>query len=374
MFLQLKMVTGCRISQHLRNYNLGYCSRAPFCRLLVGGKFVSFSLNPCDSTGHKNRFLGIGISGNFSGFQAGTLRAISSNEAPIFSDCFSQREDDGELPSDGGVVALGKFDALHVGHRELAVHASKAGIPFLMSFVGMAEVFGWEPRAPIVAKCDRKRVLASWASHCGNVAPTEFHVDFSSVRHLSPRQFVEKLSKEFGVRGVVAGENYRFGYKAAGDASELVKLCGEYGLGAYIVNSVMDRNQCMRDKGPNNSKEMGQVSSTRVRHALAEGDMRYVSELLGRKHRLVLKMRNQEVLIGNEKRISAPKSNLLNLSPKDGLYQNCSLLFNEKTVVPCRATIDTTHIYVEADEGYWTQVPLQNYRVLGIEFDDTAKE
>ncbi|XP_042490707.1 FAD synthetase 1, chloroplastic isoform X3 [Macadamia integrifolia] len=317
MFLQLKMVTGCRISQHLRNYNLGYCSRAPFCRLLVGGKFVSFSLNPCDSTGHKNRFLGIGISGNFSGFQAGTLRAISSNEAPIFSDCF---------------------------------------------------------RAPIVAKCDRKRVLASWASHCGNVAPTEFHVDFSSVRHLSPRQFVEKLSKEFGVRGVVAGENYRFGYKAAGDASELVKLCGEYGLGAYIVNSVMDRNQCMRDKGPNNSKEMGQVSSTRVRHALAEGDMRYVSELLGRKHRLVLKMRNQEVLIGNEKRISAPKSNLLNLSPKDGLYQNCSLLFNEKTVVPCRATIDTTHIYVEADEGYWTQVPLQNYRVLGIEFDDTAKE
>ncbi|XP_043722746.1 FAD synthetase 1, chloroplastic-like isoform X3 [Telopea speciosissima] len=312
------MGTGCRISQHLRNYDLGFCSRVPLCHLLVCGKFVSFSVKPCDSIVQKNRFLGIGISGNVYGLQADTLQAKSSSEAPILSDCF---------------------------------------------------------RAPIVAKCDRKRVLASWASHCGNVAPTEFHVDFSSVRHLSPRQFVEKLSKEFGVRGVVAGENYRFGYKAAGDTSELVKLCEEYGLGAYIVSSVMDRNQCIRDKGPNNSKERGQVSSTRVRHALAEGDMRYVSELLGRKHRLMLNMRNQEVLVGHENRISAPKSSLLNLSPKDGLYDNCSLLFNEKTVVPCRAIIDTTHIYVEADElGSRTQVQLQNCRVLGIEFDDTEKE
>lgn len=46
----------------------------------------------------------------------------------------------------GGIVALGKFDALHIGHRELAIQAAKRGIPFLLSFVGMAEVLGWEPR------------------------------------------------------------------------------------------------------------------------------------------------------------------------------------------------------------------------------------
>lgn len=43
-------------------------------------------------------------------------------------------------------MALGKFEALHIGHRELAIQASKAGAPFLLSFVGMAEVLGWEPR------------------------------------------------------------------------------------------------------------------------------------------------------------------------------------------------------------------------------------
>lgn len=46
----------------------------------------------------------------------------------------------------GGVVALGKFDALHIGHRELAIQASRAGPPFLLSFVGMAKVLGWEHR------------------------------------------------------------------------------------------------------------------------------------------------------------------------------------------------------------------------------------
>lgn len=61
-------------------------------------------------------------------------------------------------------------------------------------------------RAPIVAKCDRKRVLSSWVPYCCNMVPEEFQVEFSSVRHLSPRQFVEKLSKELRVRGVVAGK------------------------------------------------------------------------------------------------------------------------------------------------------------------------
>ncbi|MCI56246.1 riboflavin biosynthesis protein RibF-like, partial [Trifolium medium] len=73
---------------------------------------------------------------------------------------------------------------------------------------------------------------------------------------------------------LVAGENYRFGYKAAGDASELVKLCEEYGMEAYIIKSVMDKNQFSTNINSNiGSKERGQVSSTRVREALAVGDM-----------------------------------------------------------------------------------------------------
>ncbi|KAH9612121.1 hypothetical protein KSS87_002601 [Heliosperma pusillum] len=263
------------------------------------------------------------------------------------------KDDDLEKSSEGLpsiAVALGKFDALHVGHRELAIQAFKVGTPFLLSFVGMAQVFGWAPRAPVVAKCDRERVLSSWAPLCGNVPPKEFMIDFARVRHLTPSQFVEKLSKEFGIRGVVAGENYRFGYKAAGDASELVRLCDEYGMKAYIINSVMDKNQDTDNSYPRDKKDMGQVSSTRVRHALSKGDMKYVSKLLGRHHRLFLSAEWVEDLDGPRTELCAPLSSLLNLPPKDGVYDNCYLIVGDEIELVCRVIIDSSHIRLESDE------------------------
>ncbi|KAG6713721.1 hypothetical protein I3842_05G167600 [Carya illinoinensis] len=305
------------------------------------------------------------------------IQSKSPGEFPTLSSCFSQQEEDHELPSEGlspvsgGIVALGKFDALHIGHRELAIQAAKVGPPFLLSFVGMAEILGWELRAPIVAKCDRKRILSSWAPYCRNIAPAEFQMEFSSVRHLNPRQFVEKLSKELGVRGVVVGENYRFGYRAAGDALKLVRLCEEYGMGAYVIESVMDKNHYARNMNASDSKERGQVSSTRVRRALAVGDMRYVSELLGRKHRLILMAKDQEGLTYNRSRVSIPKSCLLNLAPKEGLYEKCSIFIAEEKLVPCKVVIDTTSIHVEMDEvDSCIIVGNQDFHFFRIEFGD----
>lgn len=371
-----------RISHHLRirecnyhhyhqnqNLGLGFCSSRIF-------QLSSFMVRPLSAAiiGEKckQRLQQRLVSSS-------SLQSKSSGEMPTLPSCFSEREDDRELPGEGlspvagGIVALGKFDALHIGHRELAIQASKIGAPYLLSFIGMAEVFGWEPRAPIVAKCDRKRVLSSWAPYCGNVAPVEFQIQFSSVRHLSPQQFVEKLSRELGVRGVVAGENYRFGYKAAGDASELVRLCEEYGMDACIINSVMDKHQDSRDIDCNDSKERGQVSSTRVRQALAMGDMKYVSELLGRQHRLILTVNDHDELIStsNKHRVSVPKSCLLNLPPKEGFYGNGVLLFGEENPVKCRIFIDASHIHLEMDKvGFCNFDHSQDFKLLGIEFGD----
>ncbi|KAK9162197.1 hypothetical protein Syun_003099 [Stephania yunnanensis] len=191
------MASCCRISSQLRGWDLGFYLNCSF----VASTYSALSLS-----GNRNRRARVSI-------RVGCSAAKSlATEAPVLSDCFRQG-DDHELPPEGlpsvsgGIVALGKFDALHIGHRELAIQASKIGTPHLLSFVGMAEVLGWKPRAPIVAKCDRKRILSSWAPYCGNISPTEFDIEFSSVRHLSPRQFVEKLSRELGVRGVVAGKH-----------------------------------------------------------------------------------------------------------------------------------------------------------------------
>ena len=172
---------------------------------------------------------------------------------------------------------------------------------------------------------------------------------------------------------IFTGANYRFGYKAAADASELVRLCDEFGMGAYIINSVMDQLQDARKINHCDLKERGQVSSTRVRHALAEGDMKYVSELLGSQHRLLLVVKDWESLTStsSKQRVSAPKSSLLNLPPKDGFYENCSLLFGERNPVTCRVSIDTTHIHLEVDQVDFCDYDyFENSQVLGIEFGE----
>ncbi|CAL5210201.1 unnamed protein product [Lathyrus oleraceus] len=375
------MFGATRISHHFRDCELH------FHYFGVGFRFHTFHLSfPPRPT--KPCLLSNGIAttsgGNRSGLPSNKCYSgtpsKSSGEIPLLFDCFSQQEDEREIVSDGvsavagGVVALGKFDALHIGHRELAIQASRAGPPFLLSFVGMAKVLGWEHRAPIVAKCDRKRVLSSWIPYCSNLVPEEFQIEFSSVRHLSPQQFVEKLSKELKVRGVVAGENYRFGYKAAGDALELVKLCEEYGMEAYIIKSVMDKNQYSANiNSSTGSKERGQVSSTRVREALAVGDVRYVSELLGRQHRLVLLATDRENFSFSQYKMSAPKSCLLNLAPKEGLYEKCSLLLGQENVMLCRVIIDSKFVHIETDYGGQSDIfGTHNLQYLHIEFGDSS--
>lgn len=173
---------------------------------------------------------------------------------------------------------------------------------------------------------------------------------------------------------LLVGENYRFGYKAAGDALELVKLCEEYGMEAYIIKSVMDKNRCSADMNfVSNSKEKGQVSSTRVREAFAVGDMSYVSELLGRPHRLILMATDQERFSSEQHKISAPRSCTLNLAPKEGLYEKCSLLLDQENVVQCRVVIDSKFVHIETDHGGLSDIfGSQNLQFLHIEFGDSC--
>ncbi|GMG98916.1 hypothetical protein Nepgr_000756 [Nepenthes gracilis] len=365
------MMSGYRATQNMGEWDsLGFCSKLKLSSLIKLSARKNHKL-------HLQRRRLLTFSSRFALPLFSCLQSDSHGGLSVLSDSFSRKEDDHKLPSDGltavsgGLVALGKFDALHIGHRELAIKASKVGTPFLLSFVGMAEVLGWEPRAPIVAKCDRRRVLSSWTPYCGNITPTEVLLEFSSVRHLTPRQFVEKLSKELGVCGVVAGENYRFGYKAAGDATDLVRLCNEYGIGAYIIDSVMDKNRESKISWAEDRKERGQVSSTRVRYALANGDMDYVSQLLGRRHRVLLSVENKEGIISTKQRICAPKSCLLNLPPKDGLYDNCSFITGDGTQLPCTVNVNATSILLESDYlDHCIDVGSQDFRVLAIEFGD----
>lgn len=184
------------------------------------------------------------------------------------------------------IVALGKFDALHKGHRALASAASTIGAPWLVSFAGIAEVLGWAPRLPLVAACDRRRVLTSWADACDGVAPSECAIPFADIRQLSPEAFIELLAKELRVSGVVVGANYRFGYKAAGTTELLMELAPRYGLKVKVIDLV---------GGQEGVKDHTLVSSSWIRKALSAGNVAGIAECLDRPYRMVVQVDHRDV-------------------------------------------------------------------------------
>lgn len=170
---------------------------------------------------------------------------------------------------DNAAVALGKFEALHRGHAEVAASARRLGCaPWLLSFSGMAEVLGRPPRLPLVAPQHRVTVLEAWGCVRERVLP------FAEVRHLAPEQFVDLLVDVLRVRGVACGENFRFGLRAAGTSATLRALAERRGLVVDVV--ALQRS----------ADDVRTISSTRIREALAVGDVEGVAHMLGRPHRV----------------------------------------------------------------------------------------
>jgi riboflavin kinase/FMN adenylyltransferase len=88
------------------------------------------------------------------------------------------------------------------------------------------------------------------------------------LRNKSPEAFVhDVLAGGLGVRHAVVGYDFRFGHKAAGDVARLRALGEDYGFGVTALEPV---------------RWQGEIcSSSRIRAAVAAGDLRLAAELLG---------------------------------------------------------------------------------------------
>jgi riboflavin kinase / FMN adenylyltransferase len=91
-----------------------------------------------------------------------------------------------------------------------------------------------------------------------------------AMAETSAESFVrDLLVQTLAVRHVVVGENFRFGKGRSGDVALLRRLSSELGFGLTAVAAVVDSNGAP-------------YASTRLRQALARGDMRAAAAVLGR--------------------------------------------------------------------------------------------
>lgn len=91
---------------------------------------------------------------------------------------------------------------------------------------------------------------------------------FENFYNFSPEEFVREILKNcLNCRGVVCGEDYRFGKKGAGNVALLRELAEPMGIAVTALEPVTWKGET--------------VSSSRIRRCLLEGDTELAGELLG---------------------------------------------------------------------------------------------
>lgn len=163
------------------------------------------------------------------------------------------------------VIALGDFDGVHIGHRELlnlAVSESKKRD--VLSAVWSMKYNRNDNQVLYLTDTHEKIGLFEDAEI--DMAVFE---DFDVVKDYSPEMFVnEVLIKKLNCITAICGFNFHFGKNGAGTADTLSQLMAEQGRDCIIVPPVMYDGET--------------VSSSRIRNLIANGNMEYVHILLGR--------------------------------------------------------------------------------------------
>jgi riboflavin kinase/FMN adenylyltransferase len=210
-----------------------------------------------------------------------------------------------------GVVTVGSFDGVHRGHlavlEAIASRARATGRPsVLVTFEPHPREVIEPDRAPLrlTTPDERLEILAQTALDC--VVLRRFD---HSLRQLSPEAFVEHvLVRQVRVAELIVGENHGFGRGRTGDVGVLRSLGRRLGFTVDVVPPVVD-------------PVAGPISSSRVRAAVAAGNIPLAARLLGRPYTAT------GVVIpgaGRGRSIGVPTANLAldprKLLPPDGVW------------------------------------------------------
>lgn len=185
-------------------------------------------------------------------------------------------EDIKQLAPCGTAVTVGMFDGVHIGHRHIlsllrSVADEKGLMPVVVTFdrhPRQVLTEGVATHFRITTNEERSGLLAG----CGVEAVVE--VGFTpALAGMSACEFFEQvLVGRLGARALVLGFDNMFGSRGRNDFDRLPELAGRMGVTLHVDDAVY---YCGRE-----------VSSTRIRKALQNGQTDRASAMLGRGYRM----------------------------------------------------------------------------------------
>jgi riboflavin kinase/FMN adenylyltransferase len=175
----------------------------------------------------------------------------------------------------GCVATLGNFDGVHLGHQavigQLAEKAAELHLPtVVLVFEPQPQEYFRPDDAPARLTRLREKLKALQRYSVDRVCCLEFDAKLAAM---PAEEFIRRILVDgLGVRYVVVGDDFRFGKNRQGDYALLQAAGEQYGFAVVPMHTFTIDGE--------------RVSSTRVRKALAAGDLATVEKLLGRPYRM----------------------------------------------------------------------------------------
>ncbi len=209
------------------------------------------------------------------------------------------------------IVAMGTFDGVHLGHRQLLRQLCKVaqeigGEAILVTF--------WPPPRLVLAHTQPvpTQLLTTFDEKAAMLAQLGvdhlLRIQFTQAfSQLSAQDFVQQvLIAQIGMKRLVVGYDHRFGKGRAGNIALLQEAGLHYGFTVIEVLPVMIENVT--------------VSSTKIRQLLLAGDVEKAQAYLGQPYEINGSMLQQDPSCKSSLNTHLVSTNSHKLIPADGLY------------------------------------------------------
>ena len=237
------------------------------------------------------------------------------------------------------VVAIGKFDGFHLGHQKLLktlMEQKEKGLASVVfTFIPSPAAFFSKKVLPELSTIEEKRSIFEQAG-VDYLIECPFN---QIVADTDPQAFIEQvLHKQIGAKCVVAGEDVSYGKMGRGDYKLLQDKASVYDYEVILIEKVLFHDR--------------EISSTFVREAVKDGDLKLVQTLLGQPYTV-----SGEIVHGRKlgRTIGMPTVNLIppqeKLLPPKGVYYSRTLLdgktYRSITNIGTKPTVDGQKMGVE---------------------------
>ncbi len=171
----------------------------------------------------------------------------------------------------GCALTIGNFDGVHRGHQavldQLHARAAELQLPAtVMVFEPTPQEYFLSDMAP--ARLQRLRDKLSLFHELGVEQVVCLRFDHKLAEHDADAFVKDILVDGLGVRHLVIGDDFRFGKGRSGDFAFLQQAGRQHGFEVVSTHTLVENGE--------------RVSSTRIREALAAGELDKAAQLLGR--------------------------------------------------------------------------------------------